>query len=179
MKNFQIVHPTVNAEVSAFHAGSDNHEQIHELVMQTARWLHSKGSSQWGGLLRGEDSHDLAGAISRGDVIMFRQSGIPDLAGSLILQQPSDWDRNLWGLDESNPGTALYLHRLVINRHCAGNGLGSDMMKWIEKGILFSGIDRIRLDCIADNEALDRFYKQCGYTYMGEKDGFSIFEKML
>ncbi|MNI44624.1 Acetyltransferase (GNAT) family protein [compost metagenome] len=180
MSNLKIIHPSVNQKVQAFQALTDDQHLVHELIIQTARWLQSTGSTQWSGLLHGHDNHNLPGAISRGEVIAFRETDEVELAGSVILQQqPSEWDRKLWNLAEADQGTAVYLHRLVINRRNSGKGLGRDMMSWIEKGIQFAGKDRIRLDCIANNEKLNSFYQQCGYTYKGETNGFSIYEKML
>jgi GNAT superfamily N-acetyltransferase len=182
MTFLEVINPSVNQELRAFQAGPEDQDQVHELILETARWLHSNGSSQWGNLLKGKDDHNLAGAISRGEVIVFRKSEGMDLAGSVILQQqPSEWDRKLWNLDESiqGPGTAVYVHRLVVDRHNTGKGLGHELMLWIEKGIRFTGKDRVRLDCIAGNDKLNHFYKKCGYTYMGETNGFSIYEKML
>lgn len=167
-------------EIQAFQATMRNEDEIRELVLQTARWLRSTGSTQWSGLLSGDDSHNLSGAIQRGEVVAFRHSGDGELAASAILQQePSEWDAGLWGTERVSEGNAVYLHRLVVNRRYAGEGLGGTLMRWIETEISFEGKDRIRLDCIANNEKLDRFYRSCGYAYMGESNGFSLFERML
>ncbi|TKH45122.1 GNAT family N-acetyltransferase [Paenibacillus terrae] len=182
MTTLQIVDPFVNPELRVFQAGAEDQEQVQELILQTARWLHSRGSTQWGNLLQGKDDHNLGGAIARGEVITFRTSEDHALAGAVILQQqPSAWDRKLWGLDDadSDGGTSVYLHRLVVDRDRTGKGLGRELVQWIEKGIRFTGKDRIRLDCIAGNDKLNQFYQQCGYTYIGETGGYNIFEKML
>ncbi|WP_341277962.1 GNAT family N-acetyltransferase [Paenibacillus sp. FSL H8-0537] len=180
MASLKILNPSVNDDIYAFQAGPEDEVAVRELIMETARWLNGMGSTQWGGLLQGEDSHNLAGAIARGEVFAFRKAGGEELAGSVILQQqPSDWDRKLWGEVEAGKGSAIFLHRLVVNRQFSGKGLGSDMMAWVERGIQYSGKDRIKLDCIANNEKLNRFYKQCGYTYKGEASGWSIYEKLL
>ncbi|WP_179031265.1 GNAT family N-acetyltransferase [Paenibacillus kribbensis] len=182
MTSMTIVEPSVKPGLMAFQASTEDREEVQELILKTARWLHSKGSTQWGNLLKGKDDHNLGGAIARGEVIIFRTSEDHALAGAVILQQqPSAWDRKLWGLDDadSEGGTSVYLHRLVVDRERAGKGLGHELMQWIEQGIRFTGKDRIRLDCIAGNDKLSQFYRQCGYTYRGETDGYNIFEKML
>ncbi|WP_149095468.1 GNAT family N-acetyltransferase [Paenibacillus terrae] len=182
MATMTIVESSVKPGLMAFQASTEDQAEVQELILQTARWLHSKGSTQWGRLLKGKDDHNLGGAISRGEVIIFRKSEGHSLAGSMILQQqPSAWDRKLWELNEadSEPGTAVYLHRLVVDSDSTGKGLGRELMQWIEQGIHFTGKDRIRLDCIAGNDKLSEFYRQCGYTYIGETNGYNIFEKML
>ncbi|TKH40102.1 GNAT family N-acetyltransferase [Paenibacillus polymyxa] len=182
MTSMTIVDPSVKPGLTAFQASAEDQAEVHELILKTARWLHSKGSTQWGKLLKGEDDHNLGGAIARGEVVIFRTSVDHRLAGAVILQQqPSAWDSRMWGLEEtdSEEGTSVYLHRLVVDRDNSGKGLGRELMQWIEQGIRFAGKDRIRLDCIAGNDKLSGFYKQCGYTYMGETNGYNTFEKML
>lgn len=180
MASSKIINSSINDDIYAFQANPEDEKTIIELILQTARWLNSMGSTQWGGLLHGQDDHNLAGAIARGEVFIFRKAGEKELAGSVILQQsPSEWDKRLWGEEATNKGISIYLHRLVVNRHYSGKGFGSEIMSWTENGIRFAGKDRIRLDCIANNEKLNRFYKKCDYSYIGETDGFSIYEKLL
>ncbi|NIK76842.1 GNAT superfamily N-acetyltransferase [Paenibacillus castaneae] len=180
MTRVKIINSSLKGEIYAFQAQPEDEKSVRELILQTARWLNSMGSTQWAGLLHGQDSHNLSGAIMQGEVFAFRKADEDELAGSVILQQnPSEWDKKLWGEEAVSNGNAIYLHRLVINRRYSGKGLGAEMMSWVEDGIRFAGKDHIRLDCIANNEKLNRFYIQCGYTYKGETDGFSIYEKLL
>lgn len=175
-----IDHSDVNQYIRASISNLSDTNEVHELILQTARWLHSKGSTQWGGLLNGHDDHNLSGAVKRNEVICFRDTQTGELAASVILQQqPSEWDRNLWGLTQDDPGSSVYLHRLVVNRRYGRTGLGQDILTWVESGITYPGKDRIRLDCIASNEILNSFYRRCGYTYKGEVNGLNIYEKMF
>ncbi|TJY42265.1 GNAT family N-acetyltransferase [Cohnella pontilimi] len=164
-------------EFTASKAQLEDTDAVKRLLVRTAEWLKSKGSTQWSGLLHGEDYHDTAGAIRRGDVYVFHVGGV--LAGTVILlQQPSAWDRDLWGDEGHEP--SIYLHRLAINRELGGTGLGTRIMRWAETGIRFPGKDRIRLDCIADNPVLNRFYSGLGYEFKGTAPtGFNLYEKKL
>lgn len=175
MDNIQIINSSVNDDIYAFQAGPEDMSAIRDLIGQTVKWLESIGSTQWNNLPNVQDDRYLSNSIANGEVIVFRKAGEKTLAGSVILQQqPSDWDRKLWGESNNN---AVYLHRLIVNRQYSNKRLGTDILSWIDHGIQFTGRDRIRLDCIAHNEKLNRFYKQCGFTYMGETDGFIIYEK--
>jgi ribosomal protein S18 acetylase RimI-like enzyme len=161
-------------------AKPDDTEAVMSLLVKTAEWLLSKGSSQWNGLLRGEDSHNTPEAIKRGEVFIFKRD--EDLVGMLMLMRnPSPWDLELWG-DEGHD-RAVYLHRLAINRDYAGNDTGSRMMQWVDKGIPFQGKDTIRLDCIADNQVLNSFYSGLGYEHKGAASNpigqFCIYEKKI
>jgi RimJ/RimL family protein N-acetyltransferase len=165
------------SEFKASRARLEDTEAVKQLLVRTAQWLKSKGSTQWSGLLEGEDYHDIAGAIQRGDVYVFHLGEV--LAGTVILlQQPSSWDRELWG-DEGHE-LSVYLHRLAINRDFGGTDLGTRIMRWAESGIRFPGKDRIRLDCIADNPVLNRFYSGLGYEFTGTTPkGFNLYEKQV
>lgn len=103
---------------------------------------------------------------------LFHKSSEDDLWTALFYSGRYSESRNLDA--DSEGGTSVYLHRLVVNRDRPEKGLGRELMQWIEQGIRFAGKDRIRLDCIAGNAKLSQFYKQCGYTHMGETDGFNI-----
>ncbi|EFM12426.1 GCN5-related N-acetyltransferase [Paenibacillus curdlanolyticus YK9] len=175
----------VTDDIVAFQAREADTEDVLSLLIQTAEWFKRNGSTQWSGLLQGEDSHNTQDAIVRGHVYGFRSRRHSDpLAGMvMLLPQPSAWDRELWG-EEGHDG-AVYLHRLAISRAFSGLQLGEHMMKWAERGIRFPGQDRIRLDCIRSNPFLNNFYQRMGYTYIGESyiaalaTGFSKFEKLL
>ncbi|MFC5650275.1 GNAT family N-acetyltransferase [Paenibacillus solisilvae] len=170
----------LNATTKAFQAKPEDTQAVLQLLISTAEWLKSTGSTQWNGLLKGEDSHNTPEAIKRGEVYIFMQDNI--LMGMVMLmQRESAWDRELWG-DEGH-GSSIYLHRLNINRAAAGTKLGEHIVRWAGSGIHFPGKDRIRLDCIANNPKLNAFYRSCGYSYMGMASNplgeFCKYEKLI
>lgn len=175
MSQFKIINEFVNEEVVAEQAKPSDTGAVMDLLKQTALWLKEQGSTQWNALLEGEDSHGTDQAVQRGDVFIFKHE--EQVVGMvMLLQQPSDWDVDLWG-DEGHE-QAIYVHRLAISRAYAGKQLGRKIMEWVESGITFAGKTRIRLDCIAENSTLNRFYSSLGYEYMGlSESGFSKYEK--
>ncbi|HIW31152.1 MAG TPA: GNAT family N-acetyltransferase [Candidatus Paenibacillus intestinavium] len=180
MTSLQIINPSVFEDFHAFQATAEDMNVIRDLIVHTVNWLKSMGSTQWNSLPNEQDDHYLANAIANGEVIVFRKTGTDALAGSVILQQhPGDWDRKLWGAIAASKNDAIYLHRLIVNREYSSRELGSHILSWIDQSIQFTGRDRIKLDCIAHNEKLNAFYMRCGFTYMGETDGFIIYEKLL
>ncbi|GAA0392039.1 GNAT family N-acetyltransferase [Paenibacillus motobuensis] len=176
--SFRITDDHIGEGLTIVQAKPADTEAVAALLVQTAEWLRSRGSSQWNGLLAGEDSHNTTGAILNGDVFVCKSG--TDIAGMVILlQQPSEWDRRLWESKAYDGDGALYLHRLAISRKYASTGLGSSILKWCKDGIRFEGKDKIRLDCIADNAALNTFYSKNGYVYLGENSGYCIYENYL
>ncbi|MHA7963923.1 GNAT family N-acetyltransferase [Paenibacillus sp. CAU 1782] len=180
MGQIKIIKNNMNENVSADIAGSGDVKEISETIFNIAVWLKSQGIPQWGKILQGEDSHNVPGAISRGEVIVFRSKQDGGVAGACILQQqPSDWDFELWGKNDDHHDTSVYLHRLVVDRRYSGQGIGPGILAWIEDGVSFEGKDRIRLDCIAWNTKLNEFYASNGYAFVGAINGFNKYQKML
>lgn len=170
---------TIHSDVKVFQAKIEDTEAVLQLLVQTAQWLKSKGSTQWSGLLEGDDSHQTPEAIKRGEVYIFMQGNL--LAGMVMLKEHgSAWDHELWGDEDYE--RAVYLHRLNINREIAGKHLGEAIVNWSSSGIHFDGKDRIRLDCIANNEKLNAFYLSSGYEYKGSASNalgtFNLYEKL-
>lgn len=167
---------------SVVRAEPEDTTEIMRLLVNTAEWLLSKGSTQWNGLLRGEDSHNTPEAINRGDVYIFKQDR--RIAGMvMLLTEPSPWDRELWG-EQGLDGTAVYLHRLAIDRKFAGQDVGKQIMTWAEDAVPTRlGKRLIRLDCQTGIRKLNDFYSGLGYSYVGESvnasGSFSKYEKKV
>lgn len=176
--HYKIMVSTIHDQMEVAPAQPEDTEEVMSLLVETAEWLKSRGSTQWEGLLEGKDSHDTANAIRRGDVIVCKQDG--EIAGMvLLLSKPSPWDLRLWGDQAFDGDGAVYLHRLAVRRKYARTGLGRAILNWSTTGIYFAGKQWMRLDCIADNRILNSFYAASGYAYDGENDGFHMYFKAL
>ncbi|ORX95162.1 GNAT family acetyltransferase [Basidiobolus meristosporus CBS 931.73] len=176
MRSFEITNEKVNADVVAHPAASPDAPQIMALLVETAKWLLSKGISQWSDLIQGIDNrHRMAERIEEGSVFKFVKGDV--LVGVvIILEQPSPWDIELWG-DAGHP-ESLYIHRLAINREYSG--VGRDIMRWVENGIVYSNKTKLRLDCMGSSPALNKFYQSLGYSYQGKSNtGYSLYEKSI
>ncbi|AWX21317.1 MULTISPECIES: GNAT family N-acetyltransferase [Bacillus] len=177
MSAFKIENETIADGFYACPAVYEDAESITGLLVRTAEWLRDRGSNQWSGLLKGQDIHDITGSIEKGHVFVFKKDD--ELAAVvMLLPAPSEWDRTLWGDDGHEE--SIYLHRLAVSRRFAGQGLGARVLQWAETGIHFPGKTRIRLDCVADSDALHSFYRRMGYEFMGaDASGYHLFEKEI
>ncbi|MDR4434812.1 GNAT family N-acetyltransferase [Bacillus tequilensis] len=177
MSSFTITNEMLTDGIRACPAVYEDAEAITGLLVRTAEWLRYRGSTQWSGLLEGQDTHDITGSIESGQVFVFKKD--EELAAVvMLLTEPSEWDRKLWG--EDGHGESMYLHRLAVSRRFAGQGLGARVLQWAETGIHFPEKTRIRLDCVADNDALHSFYRRMGYEFMGaDASGYHLFEKEI
>ncbi|KAF1679090.1 GNAT family N-acetyltransferase [Bacillus mexicanus] len=177
MSPFKITNETLADGIRAYPAEYEDAGSITGLLVRTAEWLRDRGSTQWSGLLEGHDTHNIAGSIEKGHVFVFKKDD--ELAAVvMLLPEPSEWDRKLWG--EDGHAGSIYLHRLAVSRRLAGQGLGARVLQWAETGVHFPGKTQIRLDCVADNDALHSFYRRMGYEFMGaDASGYHLFEKEL
>jgi ribosomal protein S18 acetylase RimI-like enzyme len=149
-------------------------QEIDGLLLETARWLESKGSKQWAALLDGDDIHGTREAVAAGNVFVVRRES--ELAGMVILfPEPTTWDAELWEKEEARK--AVYLHRLAVARKFAGSGLGSQILEWAMTGLQFEDREVMRLDCMAEVGALDKFYRKHGFERLGERNGFLIYQR--
>lgn len=61
---------------------------------------------------------------------------------------------------------ALYLHRFAVRRAAAG--VGSFAIRWMIEEAQRRGRRNLRLDCLADNLGIRRYYERAGFTHCGE-----------
>lgn len=152
-------------------------ELISAILHQAASWIQTKGSKQWSGILQsgvGKDNHDTMGAIQRGEVYFATIDEEP--AGMFLLwDHQSQWDRQLWSPSSSTDH--VYLHRLAIVRQYAGQGVSGKLLESAKEVARKNGKKSIRLDCLANNEYLNKLYKQNGFTYIKTVYGHDAIEQ--
>lgn len=164
------------SEIFTLHQAKTEHlEMIEVLLKETALWLKSKGSLQWNGILEGKDNHDTASAIDRGEV--FYGTLDNELVGMFILwEHQSEWDAALWGTDQGND--FYYLHRLNIKREKAGMGIPQMMINAAKDYAEKKQKRALRLDCIAENEFLNRMYRNENFELVDCKEDFNAGEQI-
>ena len=52
-------------------------------------------------------------------------------------------DPDFWGPDD-DPGSALYVHRMIVARDHAGQGIGDELTQWVEQFAGALGYDYVR-----------------------------------
>jgi ribosomal protein S18 acetylase RimI-like enzyme len=130
------------------------------LYEEAAEWLTSRGIRQWESGAWPPDA--IARGISDGEVFVVRAGA--SLAAALAI---ADGDPDVWGASD---GSALYLHKLTVSRESAGSGLGRRLLDWALDEARARGRVRLRLDCVASNTVLRRYYRAAGFAERGEVD---------
>ncbi|SOD86530.1 GNAT family N-acetyltransferase [Streptomyces sp. Ag109_G2-15] len=77
-------------------------------------------------------------------------------------------DEDAWG---PQPPVAGYVYRLMVDRGSAPPGTGRPLLQAAERRVAAAGRALVRLDCLAGNERLNRYYLNAGYQAVGHKAG--------
>ena len=147
-------------------ATRDDISLIDTLILTKALEFQAAGKTQWQKYLEPSRTDFVIHDVTNGTVYVYVED--ETIVGAVSLIPPTSWDENLW----SDADTAVYVHRLVVDSRYKGKQIGSKLMREAT-----TGAGRIRLDCVAKNQFLNAYYPHFGFTYVGERNGFSLFEK--
>ncbi|WP_070328229.1 GNAT family N-acetyltransferase [Exiguobacterium aurantiacum] len=139
---------------------------IDTLILTKAMEFKAAGKTQWQKYLEPSRTDTVTYDVTNGTVYVYEENDT--IIGAVSLIPPTSWDENLW----NDADTAVYVHRLVVDSRHKGKQIGSQLMRQA-----VAGSKRIRLDCVATNGFLNDYYLRFGFSYVGERDGFSLFEK--
>ena len=147
----------LDGEIRIVRARASELDTVLSILEEAAQWLVSTGIEGWqpGSFSR----QRIADRIEREEMYLAEVGGRS--AGTLALQ----WsDEETWG---NVPEDAGYVHGLAIRRDFAGQGLGRELLRWAEDRAAASGKRYLRLDCVAENRALNEYYRRAGFVYCG------------
>ena len=138
-------------------------DTIVAILEEGARWLSDEGIEQWPVGLFSALPHLIADGIAAGEFHLVYLGETP--VGALRLQ----WsDERMWpGADD---GEAGYVHSLAVRRAWSGRGIGRQMLAWSEAEVAAAGRAYLRLDCVAHNVRLLRYYEEAGFTRRGRME---------
>ena len=88
-----------------------------------------------------------------------------DRGGTAIGTITVDRDDPLWA-DRIEGVVAGYVHRVAARDR--GTGLGAALLDWADEHVAGFGGDRLRLDCIAWDPPLRRFYQRVGFRHVDD-----------
>ncbi len=134
---------------------------VMDILDDAARWLHSRGIKQWPYPTPPSEWPRMARHIATGEVYLARlEDG--RAVGTLRFERK---DPELW---HDDAGIAGYVHDFAIHDSVRGQGIGAAMLEWAKGHIRARGKQLLRLDCVANNPALNRYYRDIGLTYRGQ-----------
>jgi GNAT superfamily N-acetyltransferase len=149
--------------------------KVMDMLIEIAQWMKDSGIKQWNYLLQGGDNEEIKQAIdNQNTYIVLVDSEI--IATFTLTTEQSEWDQHIFGVDSTND--SLYLHRLAVTPEYMNQGIGQELLNWIEQNH-HSEKTYLKLDCVADNPRLNQFYLENGFEYIGETDNHSKYQKAL
>ena len=138
-------------------AGASDLDAVISILEEAARWMVSQNIEGW--TPDGFSRDRIADLIEGGEMYLAVLDGEP--VGTFAIQ----WsDRETWGNVSDDAG---YVHGLAIRRDFAGMGLGRELLGRAEHMVSLAKRAYLRLDCVADNEALNEYYRRAGFGYRG------------
>lgn len=75
------------------------------------------------------------------------------------------WEDAYWA---TAAGTAGYLHSFALCTDACGYGIGEQILGWIGDYVRSQQCRYLRLDCIASNVRLRRYYEELDFIYYGQ-----------
>lgn len=132
-----------------------------DLLEEVADWLFSRGITQWK-LGNFRLSTDFYAASIELEEVQLAFIG-DELVGTLrlLLREPIVWP-------DVADDDGVYVYNLAVRRRWADQHLGRRMLTWAEERATALGRQYVRLDCLADNDVLRRYYDQAGFVERGE-----------
>jgi len=132
---------------------------VMEIVDEAAKWLLARGIRQWETPPPSEAWESFREPLRAGLVYLVRKRGSPDAIGTFRLEWRGG---TLWPEDRQDAG---YLYTLALRPSHVGRGLGVLVIDWVKDLLRERGKRCLRLDCIASNKRLRRWYEALGFQY--------------
>ena len=153
-------------------AGVDDVDAFVVLLEDAAQWMVDRGIEQWRPGAMAAQRAMFADAQARAELLVVKEAG--RVVGGVELRTEPDpvWtDRPAY--------SALYLSKLVVSRSRSGKKLGERIIAGAERIAATRGVAWMRLDCVATNYALARYYQRLGYYPRGTVDGLLLHDKRI
>ena len=145
-------------------ARADQPESSAAIIEEVAVWGAAAGFPSWlPGSFTGPDSRgisNLRGDIAAGGLYLLWRGDDAVGTFSLLEHDPIFWPE---AGDE-----ALYLHRFAVRRSAAG--AGRHAVEWCLAEAARRDRSFVRLDCLADNPGIGRYYARFGFVAVGEEE---------
>jgi GNAT superfamily N-acetyltransferase len=147
-------------------ATDENMQVVLRLIDEAAQWLHTRDTDQWA-----RPWPDLTARNKRvwrglkGNKTWFVQDEAENTIATVTIATHAN--RRVWPVEAWND-EAVYVHRLIVARGQAGNGLGEDLFDWAgQRAARQYGAKWIRIDVWTTNLDLHKYYQKRGFEPAG------------
>jgi len=131
---------------------------VMEILAEAAAWLKQKGIDQWPSPPNEHWQRRMAAAVGRGELYTFGVVKNRFAIARFTWRDPYWPDDNLAG----------YIHSMAVHPGMQGQNVGGVILFWAMMKARREGKQFLRLDCLAGNGRLRRYYEDQGFTYQRE-----------
>jgi ribosomal protein S18 acetylase RimI-like enzyme len=148
-------------ELTVVRAAIKDYDVVMAILREAADWLSARGIQQWYHWYMDVGEEILRDRLEHHEVYLFQWGNA--LVGTLTIQwtDPEVWSER--GID----GLAGYVHGMAVARSAGGMRIGERMLEWAVATIAARGKRFARLDAMASNTQLCRYYEQRGFRPLG------------
>jgi GNAT superfamily N-acetyltransferase len=139
-------------------AQPDDLSLVMAILAEATAWLQEKGIDQWPSPPNEHWQRRMAEAIQREEVYT---AGIGKNRFGIVR---FTWADPYW----PNDNLAGYVHSMAVRSEMHGQNLGGLILFWALIKTKQEGRQFLRLDCLAGNGRLRRYYEDQGFSYRGE-----------
>jgi ribosomal protein S18 acetylase RimI-like enzyme len=135
----------------------DDVGDIRRVMQEASEFKYSKGDALWGTEPFADE--EVSRMVESGNIFVYKVDGA--VAASVVLLKN---DERMWGEEQGNDDSALYVHKLTTGNAFRGRGVGEKVLSLAERLATEQGRTRLRLDCPYDNENLYNYYRRLGFS---------------
>ncbi|GAA1879219.1 GNAT family N-acetyltransferase [Asanoa iriomotensis] len=136
-------------------------DTIAELYESARQWLDSLGSDQWASNTPERTRPRIASSVEHGECYVSLIDGV--VVGTITVDDFADPE--FWHAGD-DPESALYVHRMVVDRAMRGRNIGACMLDLADQIASREGRRRLRLDAWHTNLALRDYYERQGFRHV-------------
>ena len=138
-------------------AGAADYDGVMTILREAADWISARGNPPWNHWYMAAGERILRDRLVHHEVYLARRDAVA--VGTVTIQ----WnDAETWG-ERGLDGHAGYIHGIAISRSVGGMRVGERLLEWAVETIAARGRQFARLDTIASNAALCRYYEERGF----------------
>jgi ribosomal protein S18 acetylase RimI-like enzyme len=138
-------------------ARAGDYDAVMAILREAADWLSTRGNPQWKQWHTEVGERMLRDRLKHHEVYLARRDDAH--VGTFTIQ----WsDHEQWG-DRGVDDRAGYIHGIAITRSVGGMRVGERLLEWAVDTIAARGRRFVRLDAMASNVVLCRYYEQHGF----------------
>jgi ribosomal protein S18 acetylase RimI-like enzyme len=133
------------------------------VLRDAAELPRARGLDMWAWVRTPAGEKLVADRIAAGGFCIGELNRQPICSVRVEWSDPEIWD------EAGQDGRAGYIHSLAVIRSVAGKQIGAAMLDWTQQMITKRGRTLQRLDCMAENPRLCRYYVDLGFSDRGVK----------